>query len=331
MVQQSGDRQHLEVKTTGDGTYLWTGLKTGNHQAYRVNVPYQGASYSATPFQLPSDRGYDVHIRRLPVTHDQRLVLQYLGQVMLELHGNRLHVIQQTQLMNLGDATYVFPASGQEVTLPKGFTGFQAQPVMTDQKVDPTDDGFAVKGSLPPGNVTLTWAFDMNLDGTTMHIGLPVPWHTFMYRVMAAAGPGMHLDVEGMPTAHRNDDSDPPVLETAIRRKPNDPPLDTVEITLRGIPGPGPLRWIAVGGAAVLVLAGLLFALRGGRLAQGSAEGRKLRQKELLDEAVDLERMFAAGEIGPTYHARRMTLVTTELAALLRQKAQAKQRRGKRS
>lgn len=323
VMQQSGDRDRRPGRTNAEGVFSWTGLQTGGEKSYRVNVVHEGATYSTTPFQLPPDRGYDARIRRLPTTEDERVVLQFLGQVMLELRDDRLHVIQQAQLINMAEETYVFPDRGLQVRLPSGFTAWQSQPVMTDQRLVATERGFAIEGSLPPGRVTLTWAFDLPLDGTEVRVDLEQPWQTYMYRVIAEAAPGMRLDIDGFPEPELIDNNGQKVLVTQVERTPGDPPIERVELRLRGIPGPGPIRWIALGGAIVLGLMGVMLATRGGRLDASSASSRARRKKELLDEAAELERMFAAGEIGPKYRAGRMEALTRELALVLRQEASA--------
>jgi hypothetical protein len=86
IMRQGGDRDRTPGTTGPDGIYTYTDLPTGVGQAYRVNVPFQGATYSSTPFQLPPSRGYDVRITRQPTTHDQRLLLMVIGQTFVEIH-----------------------------------------------------------------------------------------------------------------------------------------------------------------------------------------------------------------------------------------------------
>lgn len=135
-----GDRARHNARTGDDGVAMFTGLATGGGQAYRVNVPHGGAKYSSTPFNLPPDRGFDVRITRLPVTHDDRFVFFHVFRVIVEQRGERMHVIHQVELTNAGTETYVFPAAGERVELVEGYTNFQFQRVISDQRIEELAD-----------------------------------------------------------------------------------------------------------------------------------------------------------------------------------------------
>ena len=60
IMRQGGDRERTPSTTGADGVSTYSSLPTGTGQAYRVNVMFEGATYSSTPFQLPPTRGYDV-------------------------------------------------------------------------------------------------------------------------------------------------------------------------------------------------------------------------------------------------------------------------------
>lgn len=318
IMEGEGDRHSQAAPTDEQGHALFEGLPTGDAQAYRVSVPHEGATYAATPFRLPPNQGYHVQIRRLPVTEDPRVILLVMGQSILELRNERVHVTQHTTLLNMSDRTYVFPDEGMDVRLPDGFTALQSQESMTDQRVETTDSGVRLHGSVPPGRASLAWAFDLPVRGTRMDFGFPLPFRTYQYNVIAEAVPGMELAVDDMPPAEEREIEAGTFLVTQAQRSPDDPPLDYISIRLSDIPGPGPWRWIAVGGGAAFLLAGLFLAVRGGRRLEAESKARHERKEELLGEAVELERMFAREEIGPRYRQRRMDAVLDELAALLK-------------
>jgi hypothetical protein len=146
MTQQSG-RTAIEGRTDNEGAYTFEKQPTGDKQAYRVNVLYQGAKYSTTPFRLPTDHGFDVAIRRLDTTSDPKELVLYVGATSVELKDERLKVVQQARLINIGSKTYVFPEKGQLVKLPKGAMAFQAEEIMTDQHVkEAPGEGLRVTG-----------------------------------------------------------------------------------------------------------------------------------------------------------------------------------------
>ncbi len=331
MRDQSDARETFEARTGADGKHVFTGLATGSTQSYRVRVPFEGAVYTSTPFQLPADRGYRVRVLRLATTRDDRRVIQFLGQASLEIRDERLHVVQQAQLVNLGDRTYVFPDEGLEVRLPAGFTAFQSEDMMSDQRFVSNDRGFALQGSIPPGRITLTWGYDLPVRGSTMDIDLPISFRTIHYRLVAEAPPGLEMHADEMPEPEAYDEQGHHLMETVIQRSPTDPELEHVHVTLRNIPGPGPQRWIAVGAGLAIILAGFLFFARGGAEKQVEAGARTARKNALLDEVVEIERMFAKGEIGPSYRSRQLEALEVELASLLRDEARVAAPAAKRS
>jgi hypothetical protein len=323
----SSDSTHSSrsARTGADGTVLLSGLAAGDKQAYRVNVPYQGAKYSSTPFRLPPAGGYQVEIRRLPTTRDDHMVVLYLGATSLELKDERIKVVQEAQLLNIGGATYVFPEAGLLVPLPKGFMAVQTQESMTDQHVvEAKGEGLRVHGSLAPGQASLLWGFDIPLTSSEAVVPLEVPWLMFAYRVIADAPPGMTLEVTGMPEPMMHTDAGRKFWVTETQRKVGDPPLRSLTITLRGIPGPGPSRWIAAALALCAIAAGVVLS-RGRQAARATFDRSdfEARKAELLERARELDAQHRAGETGPEYHQEQMTVLTDEVAALLFEQAEA--------
>lgn len=318
LMGSGGQRSDKHATTDAEGIARFTGLETGAGQAYRVNVSHEGATYSSDPFRLDPDRGHRVGITRLPVTRDPDVLLQFLGGTFIEIKPDeRLHIVQQTELINLGRSTYVFPEGGLEVDLPAGFIAFQSQDVMTDQRIVPNDDGFRIEGSLPPGRVQLTWAFDLPVVSSDMSFTQRVPFRTYRYVVISDGAEGMTLEVEGFPAAHEAEDGGRKHFATRIERSPSDPRWEQLSISLIGIPGPGPARYIATGAASLLLLLGLYLGLRRGGPDSAAVEARKRRQAELVAEAAALEEAFAKEEVGPAFHERRRRELVDELATLL--------------
>ena len=326
VMRQGGDRERTPSTTGADGVTTYSGLPTGVGQAYRVNVLADGATYSSTPFQLPPSRGYDVRVTRLPTTHDERVLLMVIGQTFVEIHEERLHVVEEMQLSNMGESTYVFPEHGIELALPHGFLAFQTQPVMTDQHLEEVSGrGVAMHGSLPPGRVTLAFAYDLPITGRDMSFEVALPIRTYIYRVVTDAPEGLRLEVDGMPRAIRFEDQGRPLLGTEIQRQPSEPRLQHVFVHMHGIPGPGPLRWIALGIALVLVLGGVIAAWRPSPEAPPE-DALADRRRELLDELRVLEEEFEAGEVGPAYRQSQRAAIVRGLAAVLHEEDRAQKK-----
>ncbi len=330
-VLAQGDRSRHNGRSDAQGIATFADLPTGSGQAYRVNVPSRGATYGSTPFRLPTDQGYDVRITRLPVTEDDRFVFFHIFRVVIELKDERLHVIHQVELTNAGQDTYAFPASGLRASLPEGATAFQAQRIMTDQRVEelPDDGGYAIRGSLPPGTVQMAWAYDVPVEGESMRIPIDVPLHFFGLQVFSEAPEGLVMNVAGMPDPQRVDNEGQPLWVTQMRRGPSDAPLEQVTVTISGIPGPGPLRWIAVVLALAFVLGGVFLFVQGGDPREATARARRQRREELLAEARELEADFEIGEIGPEYRQKRREEIVRALAVLLHEEEAAREQGAK--
>jgi len=323
VMEADGNRSSKELQTDASGVASFSALATGERQAYRINAPFQGAKYSSSPLRLPLRGGYDVEIHQLPVTHDARLVVLYLGATSIELKDDRMKIVQQVRLLNLGGATYVFPDEGTLVQFPKGFLAVQTEDVMTDQHVtESKDEGVRIRGSLAPGEVTLLWGFDLPLEGTEAHVTLPIPWLTFAYRVISDAPPGMSLTVDGLPEPIAHSEGGRRMFVTEIQLKVGDPRLTELRIALRGIPGPGAARWVAAALALLLLIGGVVLSKPAAAPSAGDSQRARrdeleARKAELLRHARELQAQRDRDQIGPQYYAEQLELVRDELAALL--------------
>lgn len=314
-----GSRSEQRAKADASGRHRFEGLAVGNQQAYRVNVLYGGAKFSSTPFRLPEGTGYRVRVPLKATTQDARMVFQVIGQTVVELRDDRLHVTQQARVANAGDSVYVLPKDGTLVPLPKGFMAFQWQDQMTDQRAEPVEgQGFRLRGSLPPGSVTLAWTFDLPRAGSSAKIPVELPFRTFTYRIISEAPAGLTLRAADFPEPERVKDQGRELLFTQVQRGPSEPQLSSFTIKLDGIPTPGPARWIASALAVVLVFWGLWRALKPGDDVEERRAAIAERKRLLLDAAKHTEAEHARGEIGPEFKARRMDEIVTELALLLR-------------
>jgi hypothetical protein len=319
VMSSSSTRTEQRARADQSGRYRFSGLATGSQQAYRVNVLYGGAKFSSTPFRLPDNAGYRVRVPLKSTTRNDQLFLQLVGQTIVELRDDRLHITQQARLANAGKDVYVLPGDGLVIELPPGHTAFQWQDQMTDQKGEAVEGkGFRLRGSFPPGTVSLAWTYDLPRDGSSARIRVDLPWKTYSYRLISEAPEGLSLRASEFPEAERIKNEGRWLLYTELQKQPGDPHLGPFTMEVDGIPGPGPGRWIAVGLSLLLVLLGLSQALS---RADDSGERRLFiakRKEQLLAEARAADAEHARGESGPEYLARRMHEIETELALLLR-------------
>jgi len=325
-MEQSGTRQSDACLTDASGRCSFSGLETATTHSYRVNVPHDGARYSSTPFRLDPKSGQRVRITRLPTTTDDSRIFQVLGRTMVEFRDGRARITQEARLANLGDATYVFPNGGLSISLPPGATAFESRAMMTDQRVSGAEESFEINGSLPPGRTTLTWAYDIPVRGSTLSIEQSVPFRTMEYQVISDYIDGMSLEVEGFTVARVHEGPDRRFLVAGVMRRPGDPRLDPLVVHIRGIPGGGPLPYLAAGFGFVFLVIGLILVFRPSDESRVLSKAREARRAELLDEIAALEGDRDAELVGPTFYEHRRRELTDELAILLRMQNEAQGR-----
>ena len=323
VMEQSGGRDSKACVTDEKGTCSFDALLTDTKHSYRVNVPYNGARYSCTPFRLDSVKGQRVRVVRLPTTTDNRRVFQVLGRTMIEFRDGRAHIQQEARLANLGEATYVLPEGGFSIRLPDGFKAFDSMEVMTDQRLAATDDGLEISGSIPPGRVDLMWTYDIPASGTSMLIEQPVPFATMEYQVISDYVDGMTMEVEGFQVARVHEGGDRRFLVAGMMRRPGDAPIDPLRIHIRGIPGGGPLPYFAAAIAAIFLFLGIWLLFRPLDRTVIMARVREDRRAELLDDIASLESQRKAESIGPSFYEHRRRELTDELAIVLRMQSEA--------
>ncbi len=323
VMEQSGGRESKACVTDDDGRCSFDALLTDSKHSYRVNVPYDGARYSSTPFRLDAAKGQRVRVVRLPTTTDNRRVFQVLGRTMIEFRDDRAHVRQEARLTNLGETTYVFPDGGLSIRLPDGFKAFDSMEVMTDQQFLATDEGLEISGSIPPGRADLMWTYDIPVGGTSVSIQQAVPFATMEYQVVSDYVDGMTLEVEGFQVARVHEGGDRRFLVAGLMRRPGELPIDPLRIHIRGIPGGGVLPYIASVIAAIFVFFGIWLLFRPSDETAILVEAREGRRSELLDEIASLESQRKAEAIGPGYYEQQRRALTDELAIVLRMQSEA--------
>jgi hypothetical protein len=323
VMEQSGKRESKACMTDEQGVCEFAGLVTDSKHSYRVNAPHDGARYSSTPFRLDAASGQRVRVVRLATTTDAGRVFQVLGRTMIEFRDDRAHITQEARIANLGETTYVFPEEGLQIRLPDGFKAVETMKVMTDQQLTANDDGLEISGSLPPGRASLMWTYDIPVSGTSMTIEQPVPFATMEYQVVSDYVDGMSLEAEGFQVARIHEGAERRFLVAGLMRSPGDSPIDPLRIHIRGIPGGGPLPYIAAALALILGIFGLFLVWRPADPSAAVARLRQERQAELLDEIASLEGQRAKEAIGPNFYEQRRRELTDELAIVIRMQSEA--------
>src|SRR5690606_2000569 len=112
-----------------------------------------------------------------------------------------------------------------------------------------------LKGSVPPGGQTLLYGFDLPVTPGTMRVATGVPLRVRTVQVVSEEAAGISLRVAGLPEP-RIHEAPARLWVTGVQRDATEGPLGELVITLDGIPGPGPMRLIAVALAVLMLLGG---------------------------------------------------------------------------
>jgi hypothetical protein len=315
-VAKGDSRKHIQLETDDHGRVLFSSLDMAQNIAYRVSAGYQGGSFAAMPFQLAQGKAMHVVLHVYPVTRDvSGTLIVSDATIAAEVRDDRIQIEEAFTIYNLGRSAW--QPDDVRLALPSGFKAFRAQMSMSDQGVDETPTGAHLHGTFPPGQhpVEFSWQLPWS-GGSDVDIDVGLPPHTAIARLMIPASGGVKIEAPGFPPADaRHDARGQNFLVTERRVRPDDPRLSSVTVGLRGLPSPGPGRYIAAGIAALGIAAGLYFALRG----RGAASGGDAvpATQSVLDELLALERARAEGEVGPrTYEKARRELLDALARAL---------------
>jgi hypothetical protein len=307
-VAKGDSRKHLQAKTSDRGTVVFAGLEVASNIAYRVSSGYQGGAFAASPFQLEQAKAMHVLLHVYPVTRDlnQALIVAE-ATVAAEVREDRLQLEEVLTLYNLGRMAW--QPENVQISLPEGFTAFNAQATMSDQGVDEVAGAARLRGTFPPGRHAVEFRWQLPLTGerdVEFEAGLPP--HVAVARVVMPAAFEIKLTATGFPPSEiRRDAQGQRFLVTERRLRPEEPKLSSLTIGIHGLPVVGPERWVATLLSACGVAAGLAlaFSRRSPDPARGTRAGHAL-----LDELEQLERARLAGEVGPkTYERMRHELV----------------------
>lgn len=261
-LHRDGRREGRSAASDASGTARWCGLSTGQAQAYRISYQTGAARVSSRPFRLDGESGMRVTAVVLESDVDERAILLARAETSIEFRENRAHVSERWRLSNLAPTLFLLPEKGKAIDLPEGVINFESQQGMGDQRVRAEDSTLLVSGSIPPGSVELTWSYDLRQSGESFSLQRDLPFRLYQQRVVVAASEGMALSVDGAPPAMRQDFPQGSALVAEVVRRPTDPPVRELRLTITGIPGPGPARWLAVLGALSIVVLILATAWR---------------------------------------------------------------------
>ena len=271
-----------------------------------------GATFGASPFNLPLARGMKARLHVYPVTRsldEAMIVMQAV--LFAEMKDDRVQLQSALQIFNFGRTAWI--PSEVYVDLPEGFTAFRTSEEMTDKGIEAVEKrGGRLHGTFAPGRADVEFRWQLPYDGdkeVKFEMGLPP--HVAVGRVMTQASHAMTLEVPGFPAAEQRFDGEGQrMLVTERQMKSQSEAIKSLKVVIGNIPTQGPGARIAAGLTAFGVLAGIGLALTQRRPWKGKKELDKLERGQLLEELEELEAAHRTGEIGPkTYERARRELI----------------------
>jgi hypothetical protein len=320
----------VDHATDGDGHLRLTDMKFGTEVSYIVRTNRGEASFETERFQLQDTQGIRVLLHAYePVTDLAEAALVMEAVVMVEIKEDSFAISHRIRTLNLGRTAFV--AKDVSMRLPTDFTAFNNEgeegPVRMVER-----EGFAeLQGTFAPGQSEVLFRYQLPLDGkSTQTLNVPLPPRVVHTTVVAGAGPDMKLDVGGFPKAEAERwHNGQRVLKTVHQpdmRFGLEPLLSnmsprTIQITLSGIPTPGPERWLAVLLAVCGCIGGAVYFLRtrSRSVALSEEERADLREARdrLLDELTQLEKLHRKGDVGPQSYVRLRDALLDALARIV--------------
>lgn len=309
-VAKGDSRKHLQAVTDARGRALFSGLELASNVAYRVSAGYQGGSFAATPFQLAQAKTMHVVLHVYQVTREiQQALIVAEATVACEVRDDRIQVEEAFTIYNLGRSAW--QPDDVRMTLPDGFTAFNAQASMSDQGVDDVGQAARLRGTFPPGRHQVEFRWQLPWSGDSdVDFGVGLPPHVAIARVMLPATSDIKLIAQGFPpTEVRHDQQGQSFLVTERRLRPDEPKLTVLSLGIHDLPTPGPGRLLASLLAACGVAVGLTLAITG-RGRSSVTRDAKASRASILEDIAELERARQAGEVGPkTYEKARRELI----------------------
>jgi hypothetical protein len=315
-----GERDERFARDGDDGGAVrFEGLPFGAGHAYIATTTRGSAQYTAPQFGLSERAGKRVTVHSYEVSGSLNDVRVYFkGEIDIGLREDAIVIEQPLGVLNMSPVAWL---ANVPIDLPAGFKAFNKQDGTDDARVEEVPGkGAAIRGTFPPGQRALHFRYQVPLDDEpTQTLHLRLPKNMVQVRVVAEASRAMSIKVAGFPPAERVDGRDGKhYLLTEQQISQTLPELSTIDITLSGLPTPGPGRWIAVALAVLVLGAGIAYFTQTGGALDDDARRDMLDAREaLLSELVALERAFKDGTVGPKTYARVRPALLDALARIV--------------
>jgi hypothetical protein len=329
-VTKGESTEVLERKTDGEGFFRFEGLRVGTGISYTVKVKRGAATFVSSPFGLKDVAGVRVLLHAYePVSDLATAAFVIEAVVMLEIKEDSFSVSHRLRTLNVGRKAFV--ASGVSMTLPPDYKAFNNEEAAGDAKMIERDGQAVLVGTFPPGQNEVFYRYQVPLSGDAeQRLQLPMPPRVVHTTVLIGAGKKMDLKVAGFPEAQparwQNGQrvlrtSKEPDFRQGLQGLLSNSANGSLDVTVSGIPTPGPVRWIALLVTALAMLGGgsqLVKTRRNPRTFRDEQREDLLEAREtLLGELAALERARREGDVGPKSYVRLRAALLDAFARIM--------------
>lgn len=317
-----GESKEYIKKTTNDrGGFRFDSLDVGTGISYRVSVKRDEAEYTTIPFGMKDRFGVRVILHAYEAVTDMlQAQMAVDAWMMLDIKEDAIVVQHRMDFTNLGRTAYV--AKDVRIPPPEGYTAFDKQDSDADAGVREKEGVMVLYGTFPPGTTQALYRYQVPLRGKDKQsLQLPLPPGVFRAQILLGASQDMGLEVKGFPEAQRGKFMGKRVLGTAMMSENRTAALEGVDVTVSGIPVPGPSRLIAVLlGLVAIAVGGAYFFGRQDASSPRLEQIEDLREAKgiLLAEFAVLERARLAGNVGPHSYTRLRETLLDALARIVK-------------
>lgn len=311
-----GTQETVVRRTTDEhGKIRFDSLSRELRYSYSLGTEYQGGRYGIPAFRFDENRGQQVRLHVFRTTPSPlEAFVGMRGYVYFQPREDVFHVEMLFRVLNLSTLAWV--PEGVVLQLPERFQAFDSPRQGLARFVEEPGRGARLTGTFAPGQHDVRLSFQVPSAGeSSQRFVMTLPPNLAELRVISEAAPGMSLEVDGFgPAEPARGPTGDRVLITGRMTRPGERPLEVLRVRLDGLPVHGPARWVVTLLASLIAAGGLYAALRQkgssrSRTAVADADLKRAKQL-LLDELVQVERAFEAGELGPRTReqARRQLL-----------------------
>ncbi|PIE06216.1 MAG: hypothetical protein CSA75_00670, partial [Sorangium cellulosum] len=296
----------------------FSGFSSRPGTALRVVVEYAGVPYASPLFRLTDGVGKRVPIQLFALTEDidkARVGIQTF--VYIEAQDHHLSVEQMFRFTNLSETTWrsdmlpvALPSKAEGVEVGKDFGPLELESV--------PGRGVIIRGVVPPGTSEVAFQYQVAYPtGTSADLRLGMPPRVGSIRLIAAVGSNIQVRMAGAgrPTTSRDRKGQKLLILNRVAQ-PGEDQLESVLVSLSGLPSIGIARWAALSLTLLAMMGGLTIALFQ-RPKPVTREQFEKRRVQLLNKFLYIEKNKSEGIIDENEYQFNREMLLDQLALVL--------------